>query len=161
MPLDHPRSRGVYKRGVNSPTGGLGSSPLARGLLLPDEVGDLGAGIIPARAGFTPNLVFAISLAKDHPRSRGVYKPTDPSEAFSNGSSPLARGLRHTFTGPRARRGIIPARAGFTFNWQGMPDTVEDHPRSRGVYHVGRSIVHEHRRIIPARAGFTRLRNTR
>ena len=32
--LDHPRSRGVYQRGLVSPAGHDGSSPLARGLRL-------------------------------------------------------------------------------------------------------------------------------
>ena len=51
---------------------------------------------------------------RDHPRSRGVYRPTDPSEAFSGGSSPLARGLQPRRRLIHRQRGIIPARAGFT-----------------------------------------------
>ena len=51
--VDHPRSRGVYPRLVTQPWNRRGSSPLARGLLGgPGEHG-AGAGIIPARAGFT------------------------------------------------------------------------------------------------------------
>ena len=53
LPPDHPRSRGVYWRaGVGSPPG-LGSSPLARGLLHRSREGDGALRIIPARAGFT------------------------------------------------------------------------------------------------------------
>ena len=50
---DHPRSRGVYRRGRLRIGGCRGSSPLARGLLVVvgDEVHVV--GIIPARAGFT------------------------------------------------------------------------------------------------------------
>ena len=51
------------------------------------------------------------------------------SVLLTQGSSPLARGLRS-----RSRWGIIPARAGFTSGalW-GLP-SCGDHPRSRGVY---------------------------
>ena len=50
---DHPRSRGVYLWPDMIVRLALGSSPLARGL--PRDAQDLGegAGIIPARAGFT------------------------------------------------------------------------------------------------------------
>ena len=91
------------------------------------------------------------------------------------GSSPLARGLLGGACAGGSRRGIIPARAGFT--WDEIVDGWhrEDHPRSRGVYPppiqssslsegssplarglpFGRSIASLLRRIIPARAGFT------
>ena len=50
---DHPRSRGVYELAARNTSGGQGSSPLARGLLLRlrEAIDDL--RIIPARAGFT------------------------------------------------------------------------------------------------------------
>ena len=73
LPLDHPRSRGVYYgTGIFDLTA-RGSSPLARGLQ--DERPDLveAAGIIPARAGFTPGLRVGGRRVRDHPRSRGVY----------------------------------------------------------------------------------------
>ena len=50
---DHPRSRGVYVSAPTHRNRHLGSSPLARGLLLQDKVDAVGLGIIPARAGFT------------------------------------------------------------------------------------------------------------
>ena len=93
--LDHPRSRGVYR----SPTTGRhrapGSSPLARGLHDGGDVADGGAGIIPARAGFTTSSPGSMSTEADHPRSRGVYVSGDDHEGWRTGSSPLARGLRH------------------------------------------------------------------
>ena len=52
---DHPRSRGVYSRWRTSIPGGMGSSPLARGLRLDRLRGRAGRRIIPARAGFTPD----------------------------------------------------------------------------------------------------------
>ena len=51
---DHPRSRGVYPEGGYDVVVLHGSSPLARGLLAPVVVHRGDAGIIPARAGFTP-----------------------------------------------------------------------------------------------------------
>ena len=71
---DHPRSRGVYHPKRSFMRGEAGSSPLARGLpcyffFLFEE-----QGIIPARAGFTPNPRFMFTIEGDHPRSRGVYR---------------------------------------------------------------------------------------
>ena len=73
------------------------------------------------------------------------------------------------------RRGIIPARAGFTTNFREAHHIGRDHPRSRGVYPedlvifaspegsspLARGLPHSSflgrlfTRIIPARAGFT------
>ena len=172
---DHPRSRGVYVPG-HSPGGlRLGSSPLARGLLLPvlellDE-----SGIIPARAGFTPGGGSPGAGSGDHPRSRGVYSEGDGVVRNGEGSSPLARGLlAQDEEGPLVG-GIIPARAGFTLLRQIGERASTDHPRSRGVYPQGcrwipwppgssplaRGLLGALARgrgeggIIPARAGFT------
>ena len=72
-PEDHPRSRGVYRAiGINIHSQ-IGSSPLARGLLLPTDRPRCGGRIIPARAGFTGAPRGAPSRTPDHPRSRGVY----------------------------------------------------------------------------------------
>ena len=51
--LDHPRSRGVYPRTDVRPYPITGSSPLARGLLIREEILSGIDRIIPARAGFT------------------------------------------------------------------------------------------------------------
>ena len=111
---DHPRSRGVYRRGVERPHDLLGSSPLARGLPgVPEWAADL-RGIIPARAGFTPCALPATRTTSDHPRSRGVYPRGLRWCAAVRGSSPLARGLRPGADRRVPARGIIPARAGFT-----------------------------------------------
>ena len=91
------------------------------------------------------------------------------------GSSPLARGLPGGRLRRRDRKGIIPARAGFTGVLVGIPPRLGDHPRSRGVYWARRGRPYARpgssplarglrtrpttggawRRIIPARAGFT------
>ena len=91
---DHPRSRGVYLRGVVKTVARTGSSPLARGLRgRPRRRGRL-RRIIPARAGFTGGAGNGVWFSEDHPRSRGVYRLRKPSRRGTNGSSPLARGLR-------------------------------------------------------------------
>ena len=111
---DHPRSRGVYV--PNRPAAGavVGSSPLARGLPY-DQLRRLTAvRIIPARAGFTIVVVVGEFVAKDHPRSRGVYDGSRRVATFAHGSSPLARGLRASGNPAWRVTGIIPARAGFT-----------------------------------------------
>ena len=72
------------------------------------------AWIIPARAGFTLAAEAGGGLRTDHPRSRGVYAPVRSWPGALCGSSPLARGLHATGRYRDNRRGIIPARAGFT-----------------------------------------------
>ena len=131
--------------------------------------------IIPARAGFTRDAGFDTGDARDHPRSRGVYRCVRARDGRGWGSSPLARGLQSYSHGQTSRRWIIPARAGFTGLRVGARRPVPDHPRSRGVYFhntspppsqpgssplarglLGPSArVHPRTRIIPARAGFT------
>ena len=172
---DHPRSRGVYPPGGATPSSGGGSSPLARGLRVLTARHDAPPGIIPARAGFTPLRRGEEFGAGDHPRSRGVYPGRPRAEAAARGSSPLARGLRHTLPQRHGGVRIIPARAGFTPAPTGPSCPCPDHPRSRGVYPgfyeneevlagsspLARGLQPPTQpwcspvRIIPARAGFT------
>ena len=153
-----------------------GSSPLARGLRLPRPRGRVAAGIIPARAGFTPGILLTGWSRQDHPRSRGVYCCTILDTTRNVGSSPLARGLLVPVVHSLGHDGIIPARAGFTNVVENPVRRQADHPRSRGVYErmfvadwtgwgsspLARGLpllsdtVGGHRGIIPARAGFTR-----
>ena len=70
---DHPRSRGVYGPWGSPMWWWGGSSPLARGLRARRVVLRPGRGIIPARAGFTCVGGHSCGVARDHPRSRGVY----------------------------------------------------------------------------------------
>ena len=131
--------------------------------------------IIPARAGFTSMRSNRIITPGDHPRSRGVYGYFGYEIRPAAGSSPLARGLPVGEPAGRAKRRIIPARAGFTASACARTSPSRDHPRSRGVYEiafqmdetvsgssplarglleVGAASV-AGRGIIPARAGFT------
>ena len=73
-PLDHPRSRGVYRSQAAICAIVAGSSPLARGLRHHSSPAQEHGGIIPARAGFTRHAVGDDSGPWDHPRSRGVYR---------------------------------------------------------------------------------------
>ena len=154
-----------------------GSSPLARGLLLPGRHTVPCVGIIPARAGFTRTSRACACPTGDHPRSRGVYRRRSRRSRARQGSSPLARGLLgttfHYFLSAR----IIPARAGFTRRRARRRRPAGDHPRSRGVYAdddgrvqitvgssplarglpVSGSAMSAVVGIIPARAGFTPL----
>ena len=111
---DHPRSRGVYTRMLAQAQFPQGSSPLARGLPWGSGYPHTDHGIIPARAGFTDTRGAQSGVRQDHPRSRGVYQNSRLMRSLSVGSSPLARGLRRPDYRGRPRRGIIPARAGFT-----------------------------------------------
>ena len=113
-PADHPRSRGVYGADGGSKFGGLGSSPLARGLPGAVDSEHPEPGIIPARAGFTDCTPDCTVVYKDHPRSRGVYDDGGDGVEPLPGSSPLARGLPSTSKSVSVMVGIIPARAGFT-----------------------------------------------
>ena len=152
-----------------------GSSPLARGLLLPAHGEGVLLRIIPARAGFTITFLTDRLAERDHPRSRGVYPPARPSRILRPGSSPLARGLHRLEGRIRCARRIIPARAGFTRRSPVTSVMAWDHPRSRGVYAsaspessstsgsspLARGLPPTPAplaltvRIIPARAGFT------
>ena len=178
-PGDHPRSRGVYVGPTLSWRRRRGSSPLARGLPVAVHGGAGPVRIIPARAGFTRPCASPPRPRSDHPRSRGVYLMFHPGYKTSQGSSPLARGLRSRGRARSVRRGIIPARAGFTEYGVRFSDYCRDHPRSRGVYPdftpdasavsgsspLARGLRRRgHRgevpgRIIPARAGFTLVRS--
>ena len=131
---DHPRSRGVYTSCSRPGRRAAGSSPLARGLLVHYAAPLPALGIIPARAGFTPLLRVSHRGSQDHPRSRGVYRGCGERRRGTDGSSPLARGLRVLARRGAPVSGIIPARAGFTPGLAGGPVPVPDHPRSRGVY---------------------------
>ena len=152
---DHPRSRGVYSAASGRRSRAPGSSPLARGLRRRRRLCGDGGGIIPARAGFTRLVLWSCWWVRDHPRSRGVYQGLRSQPVGSEGSSPLARGLRALPVPRVLLGGIIPARAGFTAESRG------NHAGASGSSPLARGLPRARRprttatRIIPARAGFT------
>ena len=71
--MDHPRSRGEYKRISRQNHWYVGSPPLARGIhQTPAGIAAV-AKITPARAGNTQEMALQLSFKWDHPRSRGEY----------------------------------------------------------------------------------------
>ena len=90
----HPRSRGEHAcKNLRTPSR-LGSSPLARGTLVPGNHLVDGVGLIPARAGNTFATVGVGSGARAHPRSRGEHCQSRQLWQLAMGSSPLARGTQ-------------------------------------------------------------------
>ena len=135
----------------------------------------MGRRIIPARAGFTSGSRSVTRWRQDHPRSCGVYAPPREECRGGQGSSPLVRGLPDLLPDRPVEAGIIPARAGFTAQYETIRPSCSDHPRSCGVYPrtetpvwsaegsspLVRGLQSNFRAaeigsgIIPARAGFT------
>ena len=54
---------------------------------------------------------------------------------------------------PTYEQRIIPARAGFTSDVSGIVPGDEDHPRSRGVYGIRVSLIHENAGSSPLARG--------
>ena len=91
---DHPRSRGEYRMRDLFTDERNGSSPLSRGIRVPNRRTPTPLRIIPALAGNTSLWVGCWWPQGDHPRSRGEYDPVLPRGAARLGSSPLSRGIR-------------------------------------------------------------------
>ena len=130
----HPRSRGEHRSHQNRGCRPTGSSPLARGTRARNCRSTSRAGLIPARAGNTPNGRELNERAGAHPRSRGEHSLQVPLQLRRWGSSPLARGTRFDIGGMVASVGLIPARAGNTevMCWKNCSERA--HPRSRGEH---------------------------
>ena len=70
----------------------LGSSPLTRGKLDGELLGQVDDGLIPAHAGKTPRMSIKSSARWAHPRSRGENWNHSTTTDTAAGSSPLTRG---------------------------------------------------------------------
>ena len=92
---DHPRSRGEHTAWTGLRMRCGGSSPLARGALRTLRDRERHVGIIPARAGSTPQRHPNAWARTDHPRSRGEHNAVNGTPSKGLGSSPLARGAPH------------------------------------------------------------------
>ena len=134
----HPRSRGEHTIQSRAPSSRWGSSPLTRGtraLLRPRCTCQ---GLIPAHAGNTTQRPVMALCTWAHPRSREEHSSTARISKPPPGSSPLARGTRHSRTTARVSPGLIPARAGNTNPASARKGHGGAHPRSRGEHAADR-----------------------
>ena len=134
-----------------------------------------GVGLIPARAGKTTNARMTRASPRAHPRAGGENPPSASAKVTTSGSSPRGRGKRFAASVRNRPAGLIPARAGKT--WDNISSAVSSaaHPRAggenrrprgprggdRGSSPRGRGKpilrleLREPNRLIPARAGKT------
>ncbi len=110
-----------------------GSSPLARGGLLPRTPLTRPHGLIPAGAGRTKAEYSSVVSWRAHPRWRGADAPPWTDAQAERGSSPLARGGPPTILRPRESTGLIPAGAGRTTRCACGVARDGAHPRWRGA----------------------------
>ena len=128
----HPRSRG--ENIWNTPWSSLagGSSPLTRGKHRDSMDQHRPIRLIPAHAGKTTCSAAPPVTCPAHPRSRGENPTWPPTWHARPGSSPLTRGKRGSLGRCSRPAGLIPAHAGKTTSFMGVPVAVGAHPRSRG-----------------------------
>ena len=90
---DHPRFRGEYSFPIMGYILYIGSPPLSRGILHPENTPVATIGITPAYAGSTRSDDLCPERRKDHPRLRGEYSSCGKFFPARVGSPPLARGV--------------------------------------------------------------------
>ena len=130
----HPRVRGehVFKHSASSNV--VGSSPRARGTLLPGFSTGFKSRFIPACAGNTPLSLLIFEHLPVHPRVRGEHASEAMAARIRVGSSPRARGTRLCLPVRGRLQRFIPACAGNT-RLRGISCiTVPVHPRVRGEH---------------------------
>ena len=132
----HPRSRGEHSSRVKTKTAPTGSSPLARGTPSSVITGATTGGLIPARAGNTAFRDPSLPNNRAHPRSRGEHVANLLCVMVMAGSSPLARGTLCVVIDLAHGVGLIPARAGNTWQVYRTRKRSRAHPRSRGEHLV-------------------------
>ena len=138
---DHPRMRGEHGGDGFSFRSIKGSSPHARGALARPDGDFRLAGIIPACAGSTSSRPGPTGRARDHPRMRGEHVVPVVAGYNLMGSSPHARGARHSGIHFDTKQGIIPACAGSTSCPTSAWTSSRDHPRMRGEHSSWESTV--------------------
>ncbi len=131
----HPRWRGEHTMAFHAVVTTLGSSPLARGAPATKPDPKPTVGLIPAGAGSTMLGSPYSAVRGAHPRWRGEHDSGEAAKQAKEGSSPLARGARHTTQAVIGSERLIPAGAGSTGlrNARFLPHAA--HPRWRGEHH--------------------------
>ena len=131
---DHPRGCGAHEDLRKWRVQLQGSSPRVRGSQRRAAIAHAVAGIIPAGAGLTIDIIVRKDERRDHPRGCGAHFVTVPGLPFGQGSSPRVRGSRASCDGHGERSGIIPAGAGLTRSRSCPCRLFRDHPRGCGAH---------------------------
>ena len=130
----HPRPCGEHHHAYSRPCNEWGSSPPVRGAQNGPGTSAHYVGLIPARAGSTsPSACWPMS-AWAHPRPCGEHIPDSLKEAPHGGSSPPVRGALPTLLTDPFNDGLIPARAGSTFQLLDLLVCWWAHPRPCGEH---------------------------
>ena len=128
----HPRSRGENSPPSTQRSRQCGSSPLTRGKRDTRRRCVTAGRLIPAHAGKTSRSASAPGPRAAHPRSRGENSIRVHPITYGLGSSPLTRGKPSVLVSSSMMCRLIPAHAGKTTSFMGVPVAVGAHPRSRG-----------------------------
>ncbi len=128
----HPHSRGENSWSTTRKAWPGGSSPLARGKFVPNQLWKLREWFIPTRAGKIPWAYIPIGPDGVHPHSRGENCYAAVMEIPQEGSSPLARGKLAYLVEGRLDGGFIPTRAGKMRDHTRGRLSSAVHPHSRG-----------------------------
>ena len=176
-PPVHPRWRGEHPAALSRLPNVCGSSPLARGTLVPQHDRVTRQRFIPAGAGNTRQIQIGDDGRAVHPRWRGEHHHAPVLDQEFAGSSPLARGTPQRPGRRHPQPRFIPAGAGNTLDvhrghrdrtvhprWRGehaymicaIRAIVGSSPLARGTL-AGADGVAGGARFIPAGAGNTRL----
>ena len=128
----HPRERGEQLRGLGGGFAHHGSSPRARGTVLPGPSFPGEPRFIPASAGNRSRCISSRPLKPVHPRERGEQEVGVVFDANLFGSSPRARGTDVSGQLCLTLRRFIPASAGNRASGRPAADLCAVHPRERG-----------------------------
>ena len=131
---DHPRVCGEHAEHDPIVSAVRGSSPRVRGTRQARQKPDRPAGIIPACAGNTGQIMTAIGSVGDHPRVCGEHLLEFGDGHVDEGSSPRVRGTLLSFSLSMLMEGIIPACAGNTSKAEEIGLDRRDHPRVCGEH---------------------------
>ena len=135
----HPRVRGEHYSNDQTKQATDGSSPRARGTLLPVACGPYHGRFIPACAGNTASGRLRSLPRAVHPRVRGEHSSPYRNAGTDGGSSPRARGTHQRRARTAAHPRFIPACAGNTPTPRRTDSSRAVHPRVRGEHGVSPS----------------------